>query len=90
MPFRFRRGVRVAPGLRLTLGTRGLSASFGRRGAHLTTGPSGTKATISAPGTGVSYTTTIARRRPARGFWWQWIVVLAVALALARWWFGWS
>ena len=38
MPFRFRRSVRIAPGLQLNLGRRGVSASVGERGAHLTVG----------------------------------------------------
>ena len=55
MPFRFRRSIRIAPGLRLNIGKRGLSTPLGRRGARVTVGRN-TRATVSAPGTGLSYT----------------------------------
>jgi Protein of unknown function (DUF4236) len=55
MPFRFRRGVRLAHGVRLNIGRRGLSASIGGRGARVSVGPGGTRATVSTPVTGISY-----------------------------------
>jgi hypothetical protein len=36
MPFRFRRSIRIAPGIRLNIGKCGLSTSLGGRGAHVT------------------------------------------------------
>ena len=36
MPFRFRRSIRFAPGVRLNLGKNGLSVTVGPRGAHIT------------------------------------------------------
>ena len=56
MGFRFRRSVRLFPGLRLNVSRSGVSASIGRRGAWFTLGPRGTRATIGSPGTGLSYT----------------------------------
>jgi hypothetical protein len=56
MPLRFRRRVRVVPGVTLNLNKRSISASFGRRGAHVTIGPSGQRTSIGVPGTGLSYT----------------------------------
>lgn len=59
MGFRFRRSVRLFPGVRLNVsGKSGLSASFGTRGAWLTVGRRGTRATMGIPGTGISYTRT--------------------------------
>jgi Protein of unknown function (DUF4236) len=54
--FRFRRSVRVLPGLRLNLSKSGASVSLGPRGLHYTIGPKGTRTTIGIPGTGLSWT----------------------------------
>ena len=56
MGFRFRRSVKLFPGLRLNFGKRGISASFGVRGAHVTYGPTGTRTTVGLPGSGLSHT----------------------------------
>lgn len=59
MGLRFYRRVHIAPGLRLNVGTRGISASFGHRGAWYTVGAHGRRtATLGFPGTGLRYTTT--------------------------------
>lgn len=57
MGFRFRRSIRIMPGVRLNLGKRGTSVSVGVRGAHVTVGPRGIRKTVGIPGTGISYTT---------------------------------
>ena len=90
MPFRFRRSIRIAPGVRLNIGKRGLSTLVGGRDAHLSVGHGTTRATVSAPGTGVSYTTSIGRRRRRRRTvtWGQRIIGAALVLALF-WWLGW-
>lgn len=59
MGFRLYRRVRIAPGIRLNLGTRGASMSFGHRGCWYTTGAHGRRtATLGFPGTGLRYTTS--------------------------------
>ncbi|MEM7588058.1 MAG: DUF4236 domain-containing protein, partial [Acidobacteriota bacterium] len=55
MGFRFRRSVKLAPGVRLNFGMRSASISLGGRGGTLTFGTSGTTATASIPGSGLSY-----------------------------------
>jgi hypothetical protein len=55
MGFRFRRSIRLAPGVRVNLGSRGISLSAGVRGASVTVGPRGTYANVGIPGTGISY-----------------------------------
>jgi hypothetical protein len=55
MSLRFRRSVRLAPGIRLNLGLRGPSVSLGPRGAGVTLGPSGVTSHAGIPGTGLSY-----------------------------------
>lgn len=63
MGLRFRRSLRIAPGLRLNFGMRGVSATVGPRGAKLTVGPSGSRVTTSLPGTGLSATQKIGGAR---------------------------
>lgn len=55
MGFRFRRSVRVLPGVRLNLSRGGASVSLGGRGFHYTVGPKGTRTTVGIPGTGLSW-----------------------------------
>lgn len=56
MGFRFRRSVKILPGVKLNFGKKGVSISAGVRGAHVTVSKDGTRTTIGAPGTGMSYT----------------------------------
>ena len=57
MSLRFRRRVRLMPGVSVNLGMKGASVSLGRRGARVTVGPAGVRTTVELPGTGISYTT---------------------------------
>jgi len=56
MGFRFRRSIRILPGIRLNIGKRGVSTSIGVRGAHVTIGHGKVRTTVGLPGTGLSYT----------------------------------
>ncbi len=56
MGFRFRRSLKIFPGVRWNLSKRGSSLSFGGRGAHYTVGSSGSRFTFGLPGTGMSWT----------------------------------
>jgi hypothetical protein len=56
MGFRFRRSIKILPGIRLNFGKRGISTSIGVRGAHVTIGKTGTRTTVGLPGSGLSYT----------------------------------
>ena len=55
MGFRFRRSLRVAPGVRLNFSKSGVSTSIGRRGATLNISSKGARTTVGLPGTGMSY-----------------------------------
>lgn len=57
MSWRFRRRLRVIPGVTLNAGKRGASVSIGGRGAQVTYGRRGKRATIGLPGIGLSCTT---------------------------------
>ena len=56
MGFRFRRTLKIAPGIRLNLSKSGVSASIGPRGAKMTVGKDGVRTTVGLPGSGMSYT----------------------------------
>lgn len=52
---RFRKSIRLAPGLRINLSRSGVSTTFGGRGASVNIGKRGTRATVGIPGTGLSF-----------------------------------
>jgi hypothetical protein len=55
MPFRFQKRFRLAKGVSLNIGKRGVSSvSVGRKGLRLSSGRRGTRVGASAPGTGLS------------------------------------
>ena len=71
MGLRFRRSIRIAPGLRVNVGKSSVSLSAGGRGASVTFGSRGTYVNIGIPGTGLSYRQKIGggseQRRTLRG-----------------------
>lgn len=67
MAFRFRRSIRLAPGLRINLSKSGPSLSIGKRGLTHTIGPRGRRTTVGLPGTGISYSTVTRQASPRRG-----------------------
>lgn len=88
--WRFRRSLRILPGVRLNISKRGISSlSVGRRGLTLNVGRKGTKETIGLPGSGISYTTPVSpyprsadghgAGRTTAG----WVLMLVVAALLA-------
>lgn len=67
MGFRFRRSVRLFPGVRLNFGLRGVSVSAGVPGMTVNFGPRRSSITVGIPGTGLSCTETLGPgRRPVR------------------------
>lgn len=61
MGLRFRRSIKLAPGLRLNVGLRGMSMTVGPRGASMNFGRRGVHQNLGIPGTGLS----VRRRLPA-------------------------
>lgn len=53
--FRFRRSIKILPGVRWNIGKKSTSLSVGPRGAHITVGTAGTRTSVGIPGTGLSY-----------------------------------
>lgn len=58
MGFRFRKRVKLLPGVWLNLGKSGISTSIGTKGMTVNLKGDAIRTTVSAPGTGISYTST--------------------------------
>ena len=59
MGFRFRKSVKIAPGVRLNVGKKSASVSFGGKGIRHTVSTTGRKtSTVGIPGSGLYYTTS--------------------------------
>ncbi|GAC1621140.1 MAG: hypothetical protein NVS9B10_03580 [Nevskia sp.] len=100
MGFRFRRRIKILPGVYLNIGKRGVSASVGVNGAHVTVGEDGTRTTVGAPGTGLSYThlerkhhadelnevaaTDSMPPSAARGYLWAALILIVMAAIVFR------
>jgi len=67
MGLRFRKSLKLAPGLRMNVGLRSLSLSLGPRGANVNVRPRGLQTNVGIPGTGLAFrkhlgTGTLAQR----------------------------
>ena len=59
MALRFRKTIKIAPGIRLNIGKKSISTSFGVKGARHTVSSTGNKTnSVSIPGTGISWRKT--------------------------------
>ncbi|WP_288074680.1 DUF4236 domain-containing protein [Pseudomonas sp.] len=64
MGIRFRKSIKVAPGIKLNISKSGVSTTIGKRGASVNIGKKGVHANAGIPGTGLSYRTKIAGGSP--------------------------
>ena len=55
MGFRFRRSIKIAPGIRMNVSSRGISTSIGPRGATVNLRGDKVRTTVGVPGTGLTY-----------------------------------
>jgi hypothetical protein len=90
MGFRFRRRVRILPGVRLNISKSGVSTSIGRPGAWWTVGHGQRRATLGWPGSGLSYTSVSTARsaapaRPGSGAV-IWVLLILLVLVFTAWW----
>lgn len=60
MGFRYRKRIRIAPGLSINISKSGVSTSIGGKGATLNISGKGVRSTVGVPGTGLSYSSKIA------------------------------
>ncbi len=66
MGFRFRKSIKLLPGIRINLSKSGVSASIGKPGATVNISNRGTRGTVGVPGTGISYSKKLSTTtRPA-------------------------
>lgn len=68
MGLRFKKSIKIFPGVRINLSKTGISTSVGVRGATINFSKRGTRATVGIPGSGLSY----SEQSPASagfGFW---------------------
>lgn len=64
MGIRFRRSIKIMPGVKVNLSKRGISTSFGTRGVHYTIGSNGRRTSfVGIPGTGISSVSTWSKKR---------------------------
>jgi hypothetical protein len=61
MGIRFRKSIKLFPGIEINLSKSGVGISTGLKGFHISNGPSGTRVTSSIPGTGISYSRTMPK-----------------------------
>jgi len=64
MGWRFRRSIKLMPGVRVNLGSTRASLSVGPRGFTYNIGSRGSRVTVGIPGTGVSYTQALPHQNP--------------------------
>ena len=60
MGFRFRKTIKLFPGVKLNLSKSGISTSIGVPGATVNISKRGTRGTVGIPGTGISYSDTMS------------------------------
>ena len=93
MGFRFRRSIRLFPGVRLNVSKSGASVSVGGKGLTVNVGKTGVTRTVSLPGTGLSHRERIdsgggrssppeGQRRPS-GVLQGWAKALSIIIGLA-------
>lgn len=69
MGLRFRKSIKLAPGVKLNLGKKSAGISFGGKyGGVSFNSRSGSRARVSVPGTGISYTTSGNRSSKKRSY----------------------
>jgi hypothetical protein len=66
MHIRFRRTLKVFPGVKLNLSRHGISTSVGPRGAHLTFNKHGVRQSVGLPGSGLSETGYLVKDKQSR------------------------
>ncbi|ERH57933.1 DUF4236 domain-containing protein [Bacillus velezensis] len=64
MGFKFRKSVKIAPGVKLNINSKSVGISAGVKGARISTNTKGrTTTTVGIPGTGISYSNTVNSKR---------------------------
>ncbi|HIF9161595.1 DUF4236 domain-containing protein [Photobacterium damselae] len=61
MGFKFRKRIKIAPGLHVNISKSGVSTSIGKPGATVNIGKKGVNATVGIPGSGLSYSQNLSK-----------------------------
>ena len=61
MPYRFRKRIKIAPGVKVNVSKGGVSTTIGPRGASVTVGKQGVHTNVGLPGSGFSFRERIDR-----------------------------
>lgn len=91
MGFRFRKSIKLFPGVRINLSKSGVSTSIGRPGATVNFSERGVRGTVGIPGTGMSYSENLSAGTPqpaadvTAGPWWAWAIPCAIVFAGVYW-----
>lgn len=65
MGMRFKKSIKIAPGVKLNLNKKSVGMTVGGKGLHYTVNSKGRKTTtVGIPGTGLSYSSTSSRAKP--------------------------
>ena len=67
MGLRYRKSIKVLPGVKLNISKSGVSTSVGKPGSTVNFSSRGTKATVGIPGSGLSYSTMVGKRKNSSG-----------------------
>lgn len=62
MGFRYRKSIKVMPGVKLNLSKSGISTTVGKRGASVNVGHGRVRSNVGIPGSGLSYSTSTSTR----------------------------
>ncbi len=65
MPLRFRKSIKILPGVKLNFSKSGISTSLGGRGGSVNFGKRGVRTTVGVPGTGISFSKQVGSPKPA-------------------------
>lgn len=69
MGFRFRKSIKIAPGVKLNLNKKSVGVTAGVKGAHYTVNSKGKKtATVGIPGTGISFSESTSTKKKAASY----------------------
>ena len=66
MGFRFRKRIKIAPGVYINLSKSGVSTTLGKPGASINIGKKGTRGKVGLPGTGLSYSSQLSKSKTSR------------------------
>ena len=67
MGLKFRKSIKLAPGVKLNLTGKGISSvSLGKNGAKVNISKKGTRSTIGIPGSGLSYSSYTPRKKATK------------------------